>query len=96
MLHRTFLTGVRADTPIGAMVSFGLLRLNPSFWLAWHDRIAVVFTPEPFSADELLKAVDKAMDGSRTQGKHDSNSKVAQIKPATFRGGLVRPPPDAT
>src|SRR3954447_26031735 len=27
---------------------------------------------KPFSADELLKAVDKAMDGSRTQGKHDS------------------------
>lgn len=58
-MHKTLLTGVRADTPIGAMVSFGLLRLNPTFRLAWDDRIAVVYTPAPFSADELVELVTR-------------------------------------
>jgi hypothetical protein len=62
-MYRTLLTGVRADTPIGAMVSFGLLRLNPSFRLAWDDRIAALFTPAPMSADELVELVSKTAAG---------------------------------
>ena len=58
-MHKTSLTGVRADTPIGAMVSFGLLRLNPTFRLAWEDRIAAVYTPAPLSAGELVELVTR-------------------------------------
>ena len=58
-MHRTLLTGVRADTPIGAMVSFGLLRLNPSFRLAWHGRIAAVYTQGLLLADDLVELVTR-------------------------------------
>ena len=62
-MHKTLLTGVRADTPIGAMVSFGLLRLNPSFRLAWDGRIAAVYTPAPLSAGELVELVARTASG---------------------------------
>ena len=64
-MHRTLLTGVRADTPIGAMVSFGLLRLNPTFRLGWDDRIAALYTPAPLSADQLVELVVSFHNGPR-------------------------------
>jgi hypothetical protein len=56
-MHKIVLGGVRADSPIGAMVAFGLFRTLPSLRLAWEDRIATVYSPTPLSADELVETV---------------------------------------
>ena len=48
------LTGLRGDSPIGAMAAFGLLRLNPTWRLSWTNLRAVVTTGEEQTPDAIL------------------------------------------
>lgn len=69
-MHKILLTGVRADTPIGAMVAFGLLRLNPAFRLSWEDRIAAMYTPEVLTTEEIIERVTGIAEG-RPEHRHE-------------------------
>jgi hypothetical protein len=56
-MPKILLTGIRADTPIGAMAAFGLLRLNPSWLLSWEGPIAAIHTPTPLASDQVVATV---------------------------------------
>ena len=61
------------------------------------DKVPAGFTyiRKPFMPDELLKAIDKMMNGSRTHRIEGRDGEVIQMKPTSYRSGPVRPPPEA-
>src|SRR5215469_12977518 len=60
--------GIRAGTPIGAMAVFGLIRLHASWRLCWKDRLAVVYTPEQMTAEQIIAVVAESA-GSRPEAR---------------------------
>ena len=61
------------------------------------DKVPAGFTyiRKPFMPDELLKAIDKMMNGSRTHRIEGRDGEVIQMKPTSYRSGPVRLPPEA-
>ena len=57
------------------------------------DKVPAGFTyiRKPFMPDELLKAIDKMMNGSRTHRIEGRDGEVIQMKPTSYRSGPVRP-----
>jgi hypothetical protein len=58
-VHKILLTGIRADTPIGAMAAFGLIRLQPSWRLCWENRLASLDTQEPTTAEHVIEVITR-------------------------------------
>jgi hypothetical protein len=56
-VHKILLTGIRADTPIGAMAAFGLIRLMPCWRFCWENRLAGLHTPESITAEHIIEVI---------------------------------------
>jgi hypothetical protein len=85
------LTGLKVNTPIGAMAAFGLLRLNPNWHLSWKQLCAVVTAEEEIAPDAIVQHLaDKARArcDDRYEFQWSETGKLREADPEKWRAAV--------